>query len=51
MSNRMLGILMIVTGLASLPILEGDATAAFLLVPAGLCLLVTGGEVAEEDYE
>lgn len=49
MSNRLLGILMIVTGLISLPLLEGDATAAFLLVPAGLCLLVTGGEVGEEE--
>lgn len=48
MNNRLTGILMVLVGIASIPILEGDATAAILMVPAGIFLAITGGEIKEE---
>lgn len=46
MKNKLMAALMIALGLLSIPICNGDATAAVVLIVFGVCGFLTRGEKA-----
>lgn len=49
--QRIMGVIMIVLGIISAVVLDGDVTACMIVVPLGIWLMVTKKYVGDYQYE